>query len=106
MEQKNCRERIIVYGIGSYYKEICSEIHERYEVVSYVDRNMQPRYGLQISSIDEALKVPYDKILLTILDARVYYDVIRRMLRNIMSKQTGYFWDVYSSLKRKRFLII
>lgn len=80
MEQKSCRERIIVYGIGSYYKEICSEIHERYEVVSYVDRNIQPRYGLQISSIDEALKVPYDKILLTILDTRAYYDVIRRLV--------------------------
>ena len=80
MEQQNIKERIIVYGIGDFYKDICDEIHERYEVAAYVDRNMQPRYGIEISTIEDALSRPYDKILLTIINVRAYYEVIQMLV--------------------------
>lgn len=80
MEQQSIRERIIVYGIGDFYKEVCDKIHERYEVAAYVDRNMQPRYGIEISTIEEALSRPYDKILLMIVSVRAYYEVIQMLV--------------------------
>lgn len=67
------KEKAIIYGIGKFYKEIEAEIRKNYEVIAKTDKNMNKE---EVIPLNDALILPYDIILITILDIRICFEVI------------------------------
>lgn len=72
------KKKVIVYGIGKFYREMEEKINEMYEVVSKVDRNLNEQE--RIVSLDEALLKYYDEVIITIENIGVCFEVVAMLI--------------------------
>lgn len=73
------KKKVIIYGIGNYYREMKEQIDENYEVVARTDINRDSLEG--ISSIETALSFSYDIIIVMIQDIQTCFEVIKMLIK-------------------------
>lgn len=70
-------DRVVVYGMGKFYKEFCEQIDESYEIVAYVDRNPNAN---NIYSDIKSVPVMYDKVLIMVENISACFNIANRLL--------------------------
>lgn len=72
------RKKAIIYGIGKFYNELEKSIGEKYEIIAKVDKNAEKLKG--VVSLNEALFLLFDVIIITIIDIKVCFEVIKMLV--------------------------
>lgn len=76
------KEKAIVYGIGNFFEKICQKIRNNYEVIAYVDKNLEKTAeGNSVISLEKALEQTYDRIIVTILNVQICYELIQVLIQ-------------------------
>jgi methyltransferase, FkbM family len=70
------KEKAIVYGKGGFYKENKEVIERQFDVIALVDR--KEKEGTV--SLSEAVKMPYNKVIIAIYDVGMCFEVIKVLM--------------------------
>ena len=93
-------EKIVVYGIGKFFCENCEYIHEKYNVVGYVDKLQKMDNNDVSENIDDVVN-EYDKILIMALNINVCFEIITCLMNKGIGPDKillGFaLWGKYSS---------
>lgn len=68
------KKKVIVYGIGKFYREMKEQIYEMYEVVAMVDKRADEFEGVRL--FRDVLDIHYDAVLIMIMDMRICYEIV------------------------------
>lgn len=73
------KEKTVIYGIGKFYEDMKERIEENYDVIAKTDKDTGK--SEEIISLEKALSLPYEKILIMLTDMRSCFDVVGMLVK-------------------------
>lgn len=74
-------DKIIVYGIGMFFKQYEQEIEKKYEIVGYIDRNSEEYNGKKVYQKIEDVEFAFDYVLIMAVKVNSCFEIIDALLR-------------------------
>lgn len=75
------KEKVLIYGLGNFYRQNEKEINERYNIRAFVDRDKRGWYaGKKIISLNEIGQYENDKIIIMVYDIQECINIVRSLI--------------------------
>lgn len=95
-------DKVIIYGLGSFYEKYKEDILSIYEVSGYVDRNVPINRDTEVCQDFDDIKVPYDKVLIMVSKVKICFEIIDILLTKGVKSEDIVLgiskWGEYSGL--------
>lgn len=79
--EDDSKEKVLVYGLGNFFKQHEKEINESYYIEAFIDQKKQGWYaGKKIMRVQDAVLYQYDKILVMIRDIQECINVSKNLV--------------------------
>lgn len=87
-QEKELKEKILVYGFGNFYLQNEKEINEKYYVEAFIDSNKEGWFaGKKIIKIQEIRQYKYNRILIMVQNIQECMNITRRLISIGVSTQ-------------------
>lgn len=75
------KEKVIIYGMGRFFRQHEREINERYYISAFIDRGQHGWYaGKKIISLNEIAQHNYSKIMIMVQNIQENIDIVKELL--------------------------